>query len=172
MKKLLLIFVNCLSLLAALFTLGLGLANGILDIGTDGLYEESVLFLMSSLCFWVFFRVNYPELRHMRRVSRLSKCGVPARAKVISVKLTGVYLNEQPQLAYTLEYNHPKTGQRIRGVTREYTTLLDLPAAQTGDMLPILLDPKVPEKFIIDQQKINADMERENRRRTKALPLP
>ena len=178
MNKLLFILVNCLSLLAALLTLYLAI-DMLADPDIHGLYEKSVLFLVSSVFFWVFFRVNYPQLRHLRRVSRLSKCGVPARAKVISVELTGVYLNEQPQLAYTLEYNHPKTGQRIRGVTREYTTLLDLPAARNGDLLPILVDPKVSDEFIIDQrqividqQKINADMERENRRRIKALPLP
>src|SRR5690606_30605837 len=120
-------------------------------------------------------RFEYPEIRHIRRVSRLSKCGVPARAKLISVELTGRYLNNQPQLAYTLEYSHPKTGQRFRGVTREYTTLLDLPAAQTGDMLPILVEPKVPDQFIIDQQKINADMERIHRLRQlrrRLRPLP
>jgi len=165
MKKWILIIRHCCLLILALIMLGFGIWD-ILEIrGTGSKYLALLPVAGSALTFWFFVRFEYPDIRHILRVSRLSKCGVPARAKVISVELTGRYVNEQPQLAYTLEYNHPKTGQRVRGVTREYTTLLDLPAAQTGDMLPILVDPDAPDEIIIDKKRIRP-------RNPKALLLP
>ncbi len=159
------IIIHYATLLLALLMLGSAIWVFIVSHDATDLHPELMFLLGSAVLFWFFFRFDYPDVRHIHRVSRLSKCGVPARAKVISVELTGRYLNEQPQLAYTLAYNHPKTGQRVRGVTREYTTLLDLPAAQTGDMLPILFDPDAPEEIIIDKKRIRP-------RNSKALLLP
>jgi len=152
------IIIHYATLLLALLMLGSAIWFFILfsPDTTIFLYPELVLCLGSAVSFWFFFRFDYPEICHIRRVSRLSKCGVPARARVISIELTGRYWNNQPQLAYTLAYNHPKTGQRIRGVTREFTTLLDLPAARKGDMLPVLVDPNAPEEFTIDMKRIRS----------------
>ena len=75
--------------------------------------------------------------------------GIGVEARVLKVRQTGTYLNEQPQVEFQLRFTDV-AGQPQRAVIRRYVPLLDL-ATIPRETMQIIYDPGNPSRVQMDQ---------------------
>jgi hypothetical protein len=86
---------------------------------------------------------------------RLKATGLPGRATVLSMRQTGVYLNQQPQVELDLQVE--VAGQApYRMKLSEWVPLIALGRLSGGTPLPVRVDPKDPQNVIIDWEASSA----------------
>ncbi len=66
--------------------------------------------------------------------------GIPARAKILSVRQTGLMLNHQPQVEFQLEV-HPPSGMPYQAQVKAVIGLVSIPQFQPGIELPVNIHP-------------------------------
>ena len=72
--------------------------------------------------------------------------GIKTTAQIVDVRQTGTYINEQPQVEYTLEFND-RNGNKIHVRKKEIVSLLDIARVSTLKQREILYLPEQHEKF-------------------------
>jgi hypothetical protein len=87
-------------------------------------------------------------LRRSSRNARIESEGIPGTAKILSLTQTGMYLNEQPQIAMDLEVNVPGHPP-FQTTHRSFVPLLLLGQLAAGGEVPVKADPADPTKRII-----------------------
>jgi hypothetical protein len=87
--------------------------------------------------------------RGYHEAQRLRTQGVPGQAGIVSMRQTGVYLNEQPQVELTLQVETEMHGP-YQVTVREYVPLMMLGALSSGRPLPVKVDPADPQKLVIE----------------------
>jgi hypothetical protein len=71
---------------------------------------------------------------------RILENGIPARAKILSVRQTGLMLNNQPQVEFQLEV-HPPSGMPYQARAKAVIGLVSIPRFQPGVELPVKIHP-------------------------------
>lgn len=91
--------------------------------------------------------------RSAHKQQRLREIGLPGIATVLSSGATGGELNNMPQVE--MEMQVEADGMATYGVLhREYVNPVNLPRVQKGACLPVLIDPRKPEKLTIDWSRM------------------
>jgi hypothetical protein len=80
---------------------------------------------------------------------RIKAQGVPGQATIMSMRQTGVYVNEQPQIELQLQVHDEMYGSR-QITMKEYVPLMLLGALSTGRPLPVKVDPANPSNVVIE----------------------
>ena len=75
--------------------------------------------------------------------------GIPAQAKIVSVRQTGVMLNNQPQILFDLEVQ-PPGGTPYRAQTKAIIPMVNIPQFQPGVEVPVKIHPSDPTQVVMD----------------------
>ncbi len=73
--------------------------------------------------------------------------GIPAQAKIVGVRQTGVMLNNQPQIAFDLEV-HPPGGSPYQA--QAVIPMINIPQFQPGAEVPVKIHPSDPTQVALD----------------------
>lgn len=87
--------------------------------------------------------------RRYAEAQRIRTQGLPGQARIVSMTQTGVYLNEQPQVALTLEVTTSMQGP-YQVTVKEYVPLIALGRLSSGMPLPVKVDPADPNNVVIE----------------------
>lgn len=79
---------------------------------------------------------------------RIRRIGQSAEALVLSIRDTGMTVNDNPIVAFRLQVR-PPTGDPYEVETRGLVGRLDVPQVQPGAVLPVAIDPKDPSKVAL-----------------------
>jgi hypothetical protein len=80
---------------------------------------------------------------------RIKAQGVPGQATITSMRQTGVYVNEQPQIELQLQVQDQMYGSR-QVTLKEYVPMMLLGTLSSGRPLPVKVDPADPNKVVIE----------------------
>ena len=75
--------------------------------------------------------------------------GISAQAKILGVQQTGVMVNYQPQISFTLEV-HPPGGSPYRAQTKAVIPMVNIPQLQPGTEVPVKIHPTDPAKVVMN----------------------
>ncbi len=75
--------------------------------------------------------------------------GMPAQAKIVNVRQTGVMLNNQPQILFDLEVQ-PPGGAPYRTQTKAVIPMVNIPQFQPGVEVPVKIHPSDPTQVVMD----------------------
>jgi hypothetical protein len=129
--------------------LGAGAWIGIIIGGIGGLIGMTVAIMASPMfgsvfalifivifggVFWSFF------FKPMMVRNKLSKTGVPAQARILSLSDTGVTINMNPQIKLLLEVT-PPMGAPYQVEMKQVISRLQVSEYQPGTVLPVIVDP-------------------------------
>jgi hypothetical protein len=93
-------------------------------------------------------------------VSRLKAEGVSGEAVVLGLRQTGMYLNNQPQVELELQIDTVLHGS-FRSKTKEYVPLVLLGALTGGAPLPVKVDRRNRDNFVIEWERVGPARARE-----------
>jgi hypothetical protein len=119
--------------------------NFVPEVRTTFLLVGGGLAAMAVILFLVGMRFH----RRFREAQALRANGVRGTAQVLGARQTGVYLNEQPQVALQLRISAPGHGTYDTTV-KEYVPLIATGMLGTGRPLTVLVDPLDPAKVIVE----------------------
>lgn len=128
--------------LAGVFAV-IGFLNPVLRFGFY--LTAAILGVLGFLLFlWAGrMRAGYHEAQ------RLKVQGIPGTARIVSLRQTGMYLNEQPQVELTLEVTSSMQGP-YQVVVKEWVPLIMLGRLTSGVPLPVKVDPANPNNLVIE----------------------
>jgi hypothetical protein len=86
----------------------------------------------------------------MINARRLSKHGLPGKAKILDVRDTGVTINNNPLVKLTLEVKN-SLGQKYTTTCRTLVSRINPSLFQPGMEVPVRIDPKNEQNVIIDR---------------------
>ncbi|MCJ8155085.1 hypothetical protein MKJ01_15055 [Chryseobacterium sp. SSA4.19] len=95
---------------------------------------------------YLIFKIFIMGNKTTREQLRLKFWGQKAMADIISVRQTGTYINEQPQIEFVLEFKD-KMGKLIKTSKKEIVDLLNLGNVSSMKQREILYLPDNPENF-------------------------
>jgi len=75
--------------------------------------------------------------------------GMPAQATIVSVRQTGVMLNNQPQILFDLDV-HPPGGAPYRAQAKAVIPIVNIPQFQPGAEAPVKIHPSDPTQVVMD----------------------
>lgn len=75
--------------------------------------------------------------------------GIPAQAKIVNAQQTGVMVNYQPQIAFTLEVQ-PPGGEPYQAETKAVIPMVNIPQLQPGTEVPVKIHPTDPTKVVMN----------------------
>lgn len=129
--------------------LGVGGWIGLIVGGLGGLIGMTVGIMASPLfgsIFALFFIVVFGGVfwsfffKPMMTRNKLSKTGVPAQARILSLSDTGVTINMNPQIKLLLEVT-PPMGSTYQVEMKKVISRLDTASYQPGNILSVIVDP-------------------------------
>ncbi len=99
----------------------------------------------------IFFALRYA--RNMsgggKDAQRIAANGVAAQGRILGVRQTGTYINNNPVADIMLEI-HPANGQQPYQTTvRRTVSLFQISQFQQGAVLPVKFDPADPSKVVV-----------------------
>ncbi len=99
---------------------------------------------LAVLAFVYFF-----FLKSIMKSERLMETGVPARAKIMSMRDTGTVINDRYlQTDFVLEV-YPEKGEPYEAKTRGLVHMMRIPSYQPGLMIPVMVNPSNPQDVAI-----------------------
>lgn len=108
-------------------------------------------FILFAGIFYLIFRFFIMGNNTGRELLELKFKGVKTVAEIVQVRQTGTYINEQPQVKYTLEFTD-KSGKRFHVSIKEIVSLLDIGKVSVLKHREIMYLPERPEKFVFYDQ--------------------
>jgi hypothetical protein len=103
-----------------------------------------VIFWVTALSLAITFVVTPLAIRFIRQTlgqdRTILENGIPARAKILSVRQTGLMLNRQPRVEFQLEV-HPSFGMPYRAQAKAVIALVSIPQFQAGVEVPVKIHP-------------------------------
>lgn len=103
-------------------------------------------FIFFTGIFYLIFRIFIMGNKTNRQLLQLKFWGEKTTADIINVRQTGTYINEQPQVEYSIEFKDKK-GQLIQARKKEIVSLLDIGNVTSAKQREIYYLPDTPEKF-------------------------
>ena len=86
--------------------------------------------------------------RFNRKARHLLENGVRGTAEVLSMKETGTTLNNAPQVEFRLKVSIPGR-ETYEAVMKDYISMVELAALQTGSTVDVRVDPEEPGTMMI-----------------------
>jgi hypothetical protein len=127
-----------------------GLAAGIVAVlltaGSMGVYIASGILVIFGGMIFLFYKLFFGPLMN---ANRLQKTGIPARAKILEVKDTGVTINNNPQVKLVLEVKN-SFGQKYTATCRVLVSRINPNAYAPGMEVPVRIDPKNDNNIVLD----------------------
>lgn len=77
------------------------------------------------------------------------KSGIAGEATILSVRQTGVQVNDQPQVAFELEVRVPGRSP-YQAQTKAVIPIINVPQFQPGNVIPVKVDPNKPDQVVFD----------------------
>lgn len=111
-------------------------------------------FIFFTGVFYLIFRIFIMGNNTGRELLELKFQGERTTAEIVRVRQTGTYINEQPQVEYTLEFTD-KRGKKIHAQKKEIVSLLDIGKVSALKYREIMYLPNQPEKFVFYDEIIN-----------------
>lgn len=90
--------------------------------------------------------------RGYQEAQRIRTQGVEGSGRILNMRQTGVYLNEQPQIELTLEVTTSMHGA-YQVTVKEWVPLMMLGRLTSGVPLPVKVDPANPQRVVIEWEK-------------------
>ena len=75
--------------------------------------------------------------------------GIPAQARIVAVRQTGVMLNHQPQILFDLEVQPPGSAP-YRAQAKAVIPMVNIPQFQPGAEVPVKIHPADPNQVALD----------------------
>lgn len=142
-------FAALLELALAAFFIVVGLMNETLRFGfllTGGILVATGIGMVAWAQSWA---------RRAAEVSRLKSEGIPGQASILSMRQTGIYLNNQPQVELTLQIE-TFAHSAYQAMTTEYVPLMLIGALTSGVPLPVKVDRANRDNFVIEWESVGA----------------
>ena len=134
----------------AILELALGagflVADLVFDVSGGGLLLTGAILGATGLGLFVWAR---KWQRAAAEAERIKSQGVAGSATIMSMRQTGVYLNEQPQVELRLQVQTQMHGP-YEATVKEYVPLMLLGVLSSGRPLPVKVDPANPQRVIIE----------------------
>lgn len=108
-----------------------------------------VLSLALTLAITLFAR--YLVRKMLGQDHSIIENGIAARAKILSVRQTGVMLNYQPQVEFQLQVQ-PPSGRPYLAQVKAIIGLVSIPQFQPGVEVPVMIHPTDPTKVALAPQ--------------------
>lgn len=108
-------------------------------------------FILFTGVFYLIFRGFIMGNNTERELLELKFKGEKTMAEIAMVNQTGTYINEQPQVEYTLKFTD-KDGKTIHAVKKEIVSLLDIGKVSALKYREVMYLPYRPEKFVFYDQ--------------------
>src|SRR5437773_4328566 len=86
------------------------------------------------------------------QIKDLQKHGVSAKADVLQIWDTGMTLNHDPVVGFLLRV-YPDNGASFEAKTKAPISRLDVPRVQPGSHVPVVYDPKDPQRVALDMYR-------------------
>lgn len=112
-------------------------------------------FILFTGVFYLIFRIFIMGNKTGRDLLELKFKGKKATAEIVQVRQTGTYINEQPQLEYTLQFAD-QNGKLFHISKKEIVSLLDIAKVSALKQREIMYLPERPENFVF-YDEINND---------------
>ena len=80
--------------------------------------------------------------------ANLKQTGMPATGTIMHVQQTGRLINYQPEVAFTVQVNHPQMGQ-YQVQTSDVVPQIAIPRAQPGAQIQVRIDPTNPQNIAL-----------------------
>lgn len=112
-------------------------------------------FILFTGLFYLIFRIFIMGNKTGRDLLELKFKGKKATAEIVQVRQTGTYINEQPQVEYTLQFAD-QNGKLFHVSKKEIVSLLDIAKVSALKQREIMYLPERPEKFVF-YDEINND---------------
>ncbi len=106
--------------------------------------------LVGLAVLWYSAKLVLPVLFGVKQTAALLQNGVPATAKVISVKQNGLWVNENPQVDIVLEVNAESPSAYQANLTMVIPPIV-APQVQPGARLNIRVDAGNRSRVVIDE---------------------
>jgi hypothetical protein len=140
-----------IGLIGALIGFGAGIFAVIMTTGSMATWIVLVMVLIFCGMFYLFYRLFF---KPMIDTNRLQKTGIPAKARVLEVRDTGVTINNNPQVKLVLEVKN-SLGQKYTTQCRVLVSRINPGTYQAGMELPIRIDPKNEMNVVLDFNSAN-----------------
>jgi hypothetical protein len=92
--------------------------------------------------------VFYVIMKGAQKNRELLSKGTPAVARIMSVRETGTYINNQPQLAFALQVTCD--GQSWDAIVNRVTSIVEIPRLQPGAEVMVRFNPQNRMEMAID----------------------
>lgn len=125
---------------------GFLVADLIFDVPGGGLLLTGAILGATGLGLFVWAR---KWQRAAADAERIKAQGVAGSATIMSMRQTGTYLNEQPQVELRLQVQTQMHGP-YEATVKEYVPLMLLGTLSSGLPLPVKVDPADPQRVIIE----------------------
>jgi sRNA-binding protein len=90
----------------------------------------------------------FPLLQLARTNKRLLREGQEAKAVLLNMEQTGVYVNNRPQIKLQLQV-HPLSGRNFVSETRAVLTMIDLSQLRIGSTLKVKYNPANTKEVVV-----------------------
>ena len=97
-------------------------------------------------CIWVFLRFIGKASGNTKQPLRMIMFGIKTTGTILNYQQTGMYINEQPQVRFEIEYTD-QTGNRRTTVCKKIVSLLEIHKLDNGPK-EIMYLPDEPEKIV------------------------
>jgi hypothetical protein len=104
-----------------------------------------VTFVVVGFSAYIFYKV----FKKMGDSSRLRQIGIPGTGQILSLSDTGMTINDNPQVALTLNVTSPHDGS-YQVQTTSIISRLSIPRVQPGMSVPVKIDPQNPMNVVLD----------------------
>jgi hypothetical protein len=95
--------------------------------------------------------------RGYEEAQRIRTQGIAGQGRVVNMRQTGAYLNEQPQVELTLEVTTPMHGA-YQTTLKEWIPLIMLGRLTSGAPLPVKVDPNNQQRVVIEWDSAGSAM--------------
>lgn len=143
-----------IGIVGGLIGFGVGIAAVIKTTGAMGTGIVIGMVILFGGMFYLFYRLLF---KPMINANRLQKTGIPAKARVLEVRDTGVTINNNPQVKLVLEVKN-SLGQKYTTQCRVLVSRINPGAYQAGMELPIRIDPKNEMNVVLDFNAANTSL--------------
>ncbi|MFO1463969.1 MAG: hypothetical protein U1F66_09315 [bacterium] len=108
----------------------------------------SLLFTFAVLGF-VFYMVYAKIIKPSQNAKRILQTGEPGKAKILMIQDTGVKINDNPQVLFTLEVTPDRSRRPYQVQTKMVISMLQIPQFQPGARLLVRIDSADPNQIAI-----------------------
>lgn len=134
----------------AIVTSVIGVAISFISVSASSSGELIPILIVIALTGSMFLFFYKILIRPALNAIRLKKTGLPGTARILSVKDTGVSINNNPVVSMEVEVKD-QFGARYNTILRALVSRIDPRAYQPGMEVAIKIDPQKKENIILDE---------------------